>query len=94
MIEMKIRDEEIEEIAGHIKGAGQVLNGRLEGLRNCLRNVCDTGVSEGDFHNNLEVYLSLLDSLLAQLDMMTVRCNFETMMYNMEIDRLDGDLYG
>lgn len=93
MVEMKIRDEELNDFALHISKAGQVLNDRIESLKNCLENVCINGVSEGDFHNNLELYVSLLETLISQIDYKTSACTAKIATYELSLDYLDGNLY-
>lgn len=93
MIEMKIRDEELLDFSCHASAVGRILNSRIENLKNCLQKVCEIGVSEGDFHNNLELYVALLDSLLFELNSKTAVCEINIMSYISTIDHLDGNLY-
>lgn len=93
MVEMKIRDEEIQSFSRSLVHAGVLVNDRIEELKNCLKNVYTYGISEGDFHNNLELYVTILDSLTSQIDSITLKCAKSIMTYEYNIDNLDGDLY-
>ena len=53
MTEMKIRDEEIETLSNNIMDLATQIDSRIQTLIEALTNVCLSGVSEGDFHNNL-----------------------------------------
>lgn len=86
MTEMKIRDEEIETL-------GRNLINLSAQLIKSLSLVCQYGISDGDFHNNLELYISVLESLRYSVLSWSYECNYKIIQFLEQLDQVDGYLY-
>ena len=52
-----------------------------------------SGVSEGDFHNNLELYISVLQTLSSELPSWSTECENRIINFLEKLEVVDGDLY-
>ena len=93
MTEMKIRDEEIETLSNNIMDLATQIDSRIQTLIEALTNVCLSGVSEGDFHNNLVLYISVLQSLSNELPSWSTECEIRIINFFEKLEVVDGDLY-
>ncbi len=93
MIEMKIRDEEMETLSNNIMDLATQIDSRIQTLIEALTNVCMSGVSEGDFHNNLELYISVLQTLSSELPSWSTECDNTITNFLERLEEVDGNLY-
>lgn len=93
MIDMKIKDEELEAYASKLLSAAKGIDNRIVRLREILGNVCENGVQRGAFHDNLQLFVDLLTSAEGILKLATIGIDIDVKKYLEEIDELDGNLY-
>lgn len=93
MIDMKIRDEELSSYKSDVVAIGELMNARLVGLRDILKNVCSEGVEEGDFHDNLLLFVDVLSGLTNDVNKITELISNDIDKYLTDIDQLDGSIY-
>lgn len=93
MTEMKIRDEEIETLGRNLINLSAQIESRLSKLIKSLLLVCQYGISDGDFHNNLELYISVLESLRYSVLSWSYECNYKIIQFLEQLDQVDGYLY-
>lgn len=93
MTEMKIRDEEMEALSNNIMDLATQIDSRIQTLIEALTNVCMSGVSEGDFHNNLELYISVLQTLSSELPSWSTECDNTITNFLERLEEVDGNLY-
>ncbi len=93
MTEMKIRDEEMETLGRNLINLAAQIESRLSKLIQSLSLVCQYGISDGDFHNNLELYISILNSLKYSVYVWASECSNKIIQFLEQLDQVDGDLY-
>ena len=93
MIDMKIRDEELSSYKSDVVSIGELMNARLVGLKEILNDVCENGVEEGEFHNNLLLFADVISGLTDNINVITEAMSTKIDTYLTEIDALDGDIY-
>ncbi len=93
MIDMKIKDEELEAYASKLLSAGKGIDNRIARLRELLGNVCENGVQSGAFHDNLQLFVDLLSTAEGELRLVTLGIEEDVTHYLENIDELDGYFY-
>ena len=93
MIDMKIKDEELEAYGSRLLSVGEGINNRIIRLREILNNVCENGAKSGAFHDNLLLFVDLLKSIEGNLTTATMAIDMDLKFYLKEIDDMDGNIY-
>lgn len=93
MIDMRIKDEELEAFGNKLLSVGEGINNRIIRLRDILNNVSENGVQSGVFHNNLQLFVDLLSEVEDSLTTTTKGIDVDLKYYLIQIDNMDGNIY-
>lgn len=88
-----IKDEEFINYADSLININNAVENELASLVNILSDVCTKVVTEGDFHKNLEAFVSKLSEMEGELSFLleiekTIATDFIS-----EIDEIDNTVY-
>ena len=91
MQDLIISDEEFKSYSEAIGYLTQSMENAYSSIINQLRIVCETGVTEGNFHDNLSAYISSLEMMQGQMQYIAMQRMAEEFIA--EIDEIDQSIY-
>ncbi len=93
MQDLIISDEEFKSYSEAIGYLTQSMENAYSSIINQLRIVCETGVTEGNFHDNLSAYISSLEMMQGQMQYITNAMQRIAEEFIAEIDEIDQSIY-
>lgn len=93
MQELIINDDDFIGFSQSIQYLTQSMEACYTAIINKLRTVCDDGVTEGTFNENLKAYVSALEMMQGQLQFVTEELDRIAKEFISEIDEIDGEIY-
>ena len=93
MQDLIISDEEFKSYSEAIGYLTQSMENAYSSIINQLRIVCETGVTEGNFNDNLSAYISSLEMMQGQMQYITNAMQRMAEEFIAEIDEIDQSIY-
>lgn len=87
--ELIISDEEFEAYKIKMKNLSELIENKLALLVKELRIVCYNGITEGNVHDNLRAFVSVLEEMEGQLTFFTEEMGSDAVKFDQQVEMLD-----